>query len=180
MELYDIVFNDYMYHEGVKGQEWGKRQYQYEDGSLTPLGRIHYGVGKPRAGSTDRKEWNSTRKAMKKEERLDRKNANLERKAHLHDLIETNRSSYKMSDAELRRHIDRLRNEKTLSELTDQYARKGRTTVLNRVDSMANTIISSITTAVILGGIKYLGNRAISGGANPIDRTTLANWMFKQ
>jgi chromosome segregation ATPase len=32
-------------HHGVKGQEWGKRKYQYEDGSLTPEGKKHYGVG---------------------------------------------------------------------------------------------------------------------------------------
>lgn len=38
----------YLKHFGVDGQEWGNRQYQYEDGSLTPLGRIHYGVGEPR------------------------------------------------------------------------------------------------------------------------------------
>lgn len=35
-------------HHGVDGQEWRKRKYQYEDGSLTPLGRIHYGVGEAR------------------------------------------------------------------------------------------------------------------------------------
>lgn len=39
---------NYLIHHGVKGQEWGERNYQYEDGSLTPLGRDHYGVGKPR------------------------------------------------------------------------------------------------------------------------------------
>ena len=35
-------------HSGVKGQEWYKRRYQNLDGSLTPLGRMHYGVGAPR------------------------------------------------------------------------------------------------------------------------------------
>lgn len=35
-------------HHGVDGQKWGNRKYQYEDGSLTPLGRIHYGVGEAR------------------------------------------------------------------------------------------------------------------------------------
>lgn len=30
-------------HHGTKGMEWGKRLYQYKDGSLTPLGREHYG-----------------------------------------------------------------------------------------------------------------------------------------
>lgn len=35
----------YLIHYGVKGQQWGKRQYQNLDGSLTTLGRSHYGYG---------------------------------------------------------------------------------------------------------------------------------------
>ena len=35
-------------HFGVKKQKWGIRRYQNPDGSLTPLGRIHYGVGEER------------------------------------------------------------------------------------------------------------------------------------
>lgn len=35
----------YLAHHGIKGQKHGERRYQYEDGSLTPLGRQHYGVG---------------------------------------------------------------------------------------------------------------------------------------
>lgn len=38
----------YLAHHGVKGQKHGERKYQNKDGSLTPLGRIHYGVGKAR------------------------------------------------------------------------------------------------------------------------------------
>lgn len=34
-------------HSGVKGQKWGVRKYQNEDGKLTDLGRDHYGVGEP-------------------------------------------------------------------------------------------------------------------------------------
>lgn len=29
-------------HHGVKGQKWGVRRYQNEDGSLTPAGRKLY------------------------------------------------------------------------------------------------------------------------------------------
>ena len=35
-------FNDSLYHHGVKGQQWGRRRYQYEDGSLTPDGKARY------------------------------------------------------------------------------------------------------------------------------------------
>ena len=32
-----------LYHFGIKGQKWGVRRYQNEDGSLTPAGKKHYG-----------------------------------------------------------------------------------------------------------------------------------------
>lgn len=40
----NYILNDgVLYHHGVKGQKWGNRRWQYEDGSLTPAGREHYG-----------------------------------------------------------------------------------------------------------------------------------------
>ena len=36
-----------LYHSGIKGQKWGIRRFQNEDGSLTDEGRIRYGVGNP-------------------------------------------------------------------------------------------------------------------------------------
>ena len=35
----------YLAHHGIKGMRWGIRQWQNPDGSLTPAGRIRYGVG---------------------------------------------------------------------------------------------------------------------------------------
>ena len=32
-----------LYHHGIKGQKWGVRRFQNEDGSLTPEGKIRYG-----------------------------------------------------------------------------------------------------------------------------------------
>lgn len=41
--------NKYLVHYGVKGQSWGKRRYQNYDGSLTDLGKQHYGYLYPTA-----------------------------------------------------------------------------------------------------------------------------------
>lgn len=52
---------DELMHHGVKGQEWGKRLYQYEDGSLTPLGKLRY-----RKGSSGKNQASEKEKAQKK------------------------------------------------------------------------------------------------------------------
>lgn len=43
--IHSMAQENVLAHHGIKGQEWGKRKYQYEDGSLTPEGKKHYGVG---------------------------------------------------------------------------------------------------------------------------------------
>lgn len=38
---YKIHRTDELCHFGIKGQKWGQRRYQNEDGSYTAEGRIH-------------------------------------------------------------------------------------------------------------------------------------------
>lgn len=38
------VISNELYHHGIKGQKWGIRRYQNEDGSLTAEGRRRYGL----------------------------------------------------------------------------------------------------------------------------------------
>lgn len=39
-----IVYSNGLYHHGIKGQKWGERRFQNEDGSLTEAGRKRYGI----------------------------------------------------------------------------------------------------------------------------------------
>lgn len=43
------VEDSFLEHSGVKNMKWGQRRYQNPDGSLTALGRIHYGIGQRKA-----------------------------------------------------------------------------------------------------------------------------------
>lgn len=36
------IYGDYLVHHGIKGQKWGIRRYQNEDGSLTEEGKKRY------------------------------------------------------------------------------------------------------------------------------------------
>jgi len=40
-----LLGEPYLMHHGVKGQKWGRRRYQYENGDLTPEGRRRLGFG---------------------------------------------------------------------------------------------------------------------------------------
>lgn len=46
MTDYFIVQQDELYHHGIKGQRWGVRRFQNEDGTLTSKGQARLGFGK--------------------------------------------------------------------------------------------------------------------------------------
>lgn len=61
--------NQYLVHYGVPGQQWRIRRYQNKDGSLTPEGKIHYGVGEggnSKLNDKYEKEMNKLRKFLKR------------------------------------------------------------------------------------------------------------------
>lgn len=132
-------FNDFLMHHGTKGQKWGHRQYQNKDGSLTPLGRVHYGVGAARkavgkgasaVGKGMAKGASAIGKAIRKKNNkqtdaeldaeLDRAKVNYERKKK-RELIDALNGKKKkvsdMTDQEVIDMINRYKNEKQLKNL---------------------------------------------------------------
>lgn len=122
----------YLAHHGIKGQKHGVRKYQNPDGSLTPLGRIHYGVGA--AKNAIRKKIAPTNAELNAQIRKQKsKNLNKQKRRELRDLkrgVDKDASSpsesklkgqhkkfAEMSDAEIEQRIKRLSNEVKLAEL---------------------------------------------------------------
>lgn len=68
---------NYLAHHGIKGQKWGERKYQYQDGSLTPEGRRHYGYGEER--SSMRAQIKIMRQKAKDERKMVREKARADR-----------------------------------------------------------------------------------------------------
>ena len=99
--------NDELLHYGKPGMKWGKRQYQNKDGSLTPLGRLHYGVG---TGKKSRKIQNKKTQTESSSERKDPNDS----KATSKQFYE-NREKY--TTDELNQIVKRKTAEKALREL---------------------------------------------------------------
>lgn len=70
-----VPYSSELYHHGIKGQKWGRRNYQNPDGSLTPAGRERYGVGKVREqlGFGSKGHLNAAQRAMMKSYKKDMK-----------------------------------------------------------------------------------------------------------
>ena len=110
MPIYALAGEEYsseLYHYGIKGQKWGVRRFQNEDGSLTNAGKVRYSND----SSLDKK---GARKAKREAARKERQ----ERRANRKQKIQDAARAYKMSDKELLEKIGRLEREKRLMDLT--------------------------------------------------------------
>lgn len=110
--------NNYLMHYRTPGSKNGERLYQYKDGSLTPLGREHYGVGPPRGSSTFQKlsKWTAKRKAEYDEKKAAKK-AVKDAKKKRNSATELNRGIAAMTDDELRVAIARTKLEQEYKSL---------------------------------------------------------------
>jgi acyl carrier protein len=128
-------YSDELYHHGIKNQKWGLRRYQNEDGSLTALGRIHYGVGKAAkvVGSGASKAGQAIGASVKK--RMDYR-AQKRKDKH----------PWMMTDEELKNRLARINAENTFREAKNknrsELVSRGRKVVLDIAETSAKTIAS--------------------------------------
>lgn len=60
MEYYAVTTYDGLYHHGIKGQHWGVRRFQNEDGSVTAAGAKRYMLGQGDYHSSVTKKYSSS------------------------------------------------------------------------------------------------------------------------
>ena len=147
------MYYPYLEHSGVKGMRWGVRRYQNHDGSLTPAGRAHYGVGPARKigksiGSALKKAKKGagrvtksmgktlknikTNRAAKREERAERK---LNKAVAKGDVKKILKRVDRMSDAELKAALNRARDVKMMKDL-----RQPKTPLSEKVGNVATAV----------------------------------------
>lgn len=127
-------YPNYICHHGIKGQKWGIRRYQNEDGTLTA-------AGKKKKAKEDKK----AQKAARKSEKKERASASKNRR--------------QLSDEELSRRVKRLEQEKKLKNLTDEDVAPGRTAVKNFLKSTGGRVLTS----AVAGALVYAGHYALTG-----------------
>jgi len=117
-------------HAGIKGQKWGIRRYQNEDGSLTEEGKLRYGKGGTHEKiTTIEKDYHNVSTKAAKEGLKGVSDASKTADNALRT-IGTNKSKAvnykdysKISDSELRARINRLNMERSYGELTGDTKR---------------------------------------------------------
>ena len=125
-----------LYHHGIKGQKWGVRRFQYEDGILTPAGRARYDVGPA--------ELKSKRKIAKRLNAADNMISDAEyvkrRAANKIEKYEKKRSKYEGKDSKraqrktekLNKKIEAQKSTQKSAEKTQKEVRKIRDQVIKK------------------------------------------------
>lgn len=68
------MYENELYHHGIKGQKWGVRRFQNGDGSLKPAGEKRYGVGERVADYASRSRKTKQTEAMRGVDMIDARN----------------------------------------------------------------------------------------------------------
>ena len=140
-----VLSEPYLMHHGTKGMKWYHRRYQNEDGSLTALGRIHYGIGKGRK-EEGAKELVDAYDAKKKEERsakkAEREEVNKQKILTSGSAAEILKNSDKFTNQELQQAIQRIDMKTKLSKMyvPDKSAIETITDKLNKYGNLVNSI----------------------------------------
>lgn len=156
-------------HSGIKNMKWGVRRYQNPDGSLTPAGRIRYGVGKARKKAAPKAKANSEKKSLRAEARKMHKETDQKKKQEREDLRryeELRKTPAKrLSENEIKELTARLQMEKSYKDLLKQTEDpklfNGKKFVVDILESSGKTIITGLITYGVGTAINNAANAKV-------------------
>ena len=161
----NMPIDEYLAHYGTLGMKWGIRKYQNEDGTLTTLGKIHYGkggmhVGKPKGEvkppePKKDEESSEPQKPMTKEELINSADPKLVLK-------------YKdqLTTSELSAAADRIQKIQNLQKMTVEEVKKKEPGLFAKsMKAIGNAAVEATTNqlaAAVKGGIYYEGQQIMN------------------
>jgi len=131
-----VRYKNELYHHGIKGQKHGVRRYQNEDGSLTPAGRLRYGVGEKQ-----NRAFTADEMAGMERTRKDRIAYNKLQNRELRKVARGRTSA--LSDRELERAKERLRIEAEAKENGNRLRRAKTERRQNAMDATAKYLLAT-------------------------------------
>lgn len=164
------MYDDVLIHHGIKGQKWGVRRFQNEDGSLTSAGKRRLAntadtetrnkLAKSyneNIASGDKKSIKQAKKDAKKIAKLDDKAEADARKAIKTQRKHNAKNVSLMSDAELNAQINRLQRERQLKQLTAEVVTPGKYKATQMLDRYGGQVLSIAAGGVATGvGMRYV------------------------
>lgn len=175
MDNLDKITYDEIKHHGIKGQKWGVRRYQNEDGSLTNAGKKRYGTQEnfERQYPADKKKTDmaiigSSRDAVRSTKDINKNLRELEREKtskkqkkinkQIEEAVRENAKS--MTDQELRDAVNRLNMEENYTRMmaNRNYVDVGESAASKFMDRAAKTLVLTETALSIALIVRQLKN----------------------
>ena len=111
--------NNYLEHHGILGMKWGIRRYRNKDGTLT-------NAGKKRAAKLE-----AERRLLDDSKS---KNSSVSKSSSTQEVVKKSKDVSEMTDEELNKAINRIRNENTYKELTEPKPNQALRTAKERLE----------------------------------------------
>lgn len=177
--------NDYLIHYGIKGQRYGVRRFQNEDGSLTEEGKRRYGYYDRSDGTKDYKRLQKDAAADAKE--YARAKAFYGEGAGTRRKQIKNKISERMKDADYKKEFERLLGEQDMSKHQaaanrERKVKDVKNTTVKTARGVKNFLLGNAvpmtTAAVAIGAaLKYTGAGAKIARYGKQSLSSAMNWL---